>query len=223
MVIADVQRIELKMHQYAREYMGSIESMRSRIDRLSVRTCFATHGKNMGFRGMYSPSLALKYIVGNAIPGKLLKKEPLKFSGHYFYAFDECDRIIYAKKYPESNEPAWATFEEFIFYRGGEQISIVFIGQAQAPRYVTLCEHQQELPILYAQFSLEAEIELYSLEIEQYEYSQQILSGIHWWHILKKRGKYEGVSEDSKISFDEHGRAIISDNIQSPISMPMSN
>ena len=172
---------------------------------------------------MYSPSLALKYLVGNAIPGKLLKKEPRKFDGHYLYAFDESDRIIYSKQYPESNEPAWATFEEFIFYRGSDQISIVFIGQVQVPRYVTLCEHQQELPILYAQFSLDTEIELFSLEIEQYEYSLQILSKIHWWHIWKNGNKYEGVSDVSKISFDEYGRAIIQDNIQLPISIPMSN
>lgn len=211
------------MLQYAREYTNNAESMRSRIDQLSVRTCFATHGKNMGFRGMYSPSLALKYLVGNAAPGKLLKKEPLKFNGHYLYAFDESDRIIYAKQYPESNEPAWATFEEFIFYRGSEQISLVFIGQAQDPRYVTLCEHQQELPILYAQLSLDAEIELFSLEIEQYEYSQQILSKIHWWRIWKEGSKYEGVRDVSKISFDEHGGAIILDSIQSPISIPMND
>ncbi len=220
---AEVQRIESKMLQYAREYTDDRASMRARVDRLSARTCYATRGKNMGFRGMYSPSLALKYLVGNATPGKLLKKQPPKLNGHYLYAFDERDRIIYAKQYPESNEPAWATFEEFIFYRGGEQISIVFIGQALVPRYVTLCEHQQELPILYAQLSLDTEIELFSLEIEQYEYAQQILSKIHWWRIWKKGSKYEGVRDVSKIRFDEQGGAIITDTIQSPISIPVSN
>lgn len=223
MASPDVRLFESKMLRYANEYTDNIESMRLRIDKLSDRTCFATRGKNMGFRGMYSPSLALKYLVGNATPGRLLKKQPPKFNGHYMYAFDANDRIIYSKRYPEANEPAWATFEEFIFYRESDQISIAFIGRAQAPRYVTLCEHQQDLPSLYAQLSLAAEIESFSLEIEQYEYTQRSLSKIYWWHIWKNGNKYEGNGDVSMIRFDEHGEAIVSDSIHPLINVTISN
>lgn len=209
---SNVFRIESKMLLLANEYIDKIELMRLHVSRLSVRKCFATKGKNMGFRGMFSPSLALKYLVGNAAPGRLLKGHPHKLKGHYMYEFDEHDRIIYAKKFSDANEADLSSLEEFIFYHESDQISIVFQGDTADPHTITLCEFCEKLPITYSQLRQIPSGNCHLLEIEQYEYSQRRLSLIAWYVLSQNEKKeYEGGGYISKISIDNLGNEVVSE------------
>ena len=209
---ASAMQIESKMLHFAKEHTKNLEQMRFCVKRLSVRACFASRGRNMGFRGMYSPSMALKYLVGNATAGRLLRQAPKKENGHYLYEFDEDNRLIYAKQFACVNESDLNPFEEFIFYHERDQYSLVFQGGEASPHTITLCESWDELPNCYSQLRMISGIDCCSLEIEQYEYSQGKISRIEWFILSKNDNKnYEGVSYVSEISIDEFGNEIASD------------
>lgn len=203
-----VFRMQSKMLHFAKECLADVDLMRRQVDRQTVCINYGTQGRNMaaGNRGVHSPSLALKYFVRNVSKGRLLKQKPEKLHGKYLYAFDETDRMIYAKQFPEENEEPWGVSEEYIFYQDDDQLSAVFSGNPLELHGLTLCESWNALPQTYAQLNVILGRDHYLLELEQYEYEQERLSRIKWYNLfMNDKKEYEGGGQIARIRCNEHG------------------